>query len=290
MIRSAPSDNVQIGSSVASLDKALVSFQNEQLALGREMSILVASSDDLAFSLPRTTSSITISGQPVAMSTSGTVSRISAENGHTIFSVRMIADFSGLQQSLTGILRSEIDRTPRCGEHIQVRDATLAPQFPSSLMVLHLHYERWICPSAPARDGPIEVSDGNATMEVKLTPNLAPRSGEQGTGVHLVLEIGRVEADSVLRGMLRSGDLGASLRDQIGVALLPGMERAADLKSSLPLAGQPSATLQKVEFQDAGAGGLSLVMDGQLQMSDDQTKEFTAQLKQLQSAQAPTPK
>jgi hypothetical protein len=289
-IQSAPSDYVQIGSSAANLDKALVGFQNEQLALGREMSVLVTSSDDLAFNLPRTTNSITISGQPVAMSASGTVSRTSAENGRNVFSLRMIADFSGVQQSLTGILRSEIDRTPRCGEHLQVLDATLTPQFPASLMVLHLHYERWICPPSPARDGPIEVSDGNATMEIKLSPTLAPSSGEPGPGVHLVAEIGHVEADGVLRSMLRSGDLGTTLREQITAALLPVMQRAVDLKSLLRVAGQQSATLQKIEFQDAGAGGLSLVMDGQLKLSDDQTKEFAAQLKQRQSAQVPSAK
>jgi hypothetical protein len=285
-IQTSPTDNAQISSSITSLDKALASFQSEQLTLGREMSILVSSSDDLAFSLPVTTSSITIAGQPVAMSASGNVSRTSTENGHNVFSLRLIADFSGVQQSLLGILRSEIDRTPRCGEHIQVRDAKLAPQVPAGLLTLHLHYERWICPPAPARDGAIEVSDGNATMEVKLTPALDQSSSDKPSGAHVAAEVGRVEADGVLRSMLRSGDLGASLREQISAALLPVMQRAVDLKDSLPVAGQQFAMLQKVEFQDFGAGGLSLVADGQLQLTYDQTKEFAAQLKQLQSAQA----
>ncbi len=294
-VQVSPTDNVQISSSASGLEKVLATFQTEQLALGREMSILVTSSDELAFNLPLTTSSITVSGQPVVVSTSGIVSLTSTEstsavNVHNVFSLRIITDFSGVQQSITGILRSEIDRAPLCGEHVQVRDAMLTPQAPASLLVLHLHYERWICPPAPARDGPIEVSDGDATMEIKLTPTLERSAGDQGTGARLVSEIGRVDADGVLRSMLRSGDLGATLREQIGTALLPVMQRATDLTSSIPAAGQQSATVQKIAFQDAGASGLSLVMDGQLQLSDDQTKEFAAQLKQRQSAQIPTAK
>jgi hypothetical protein len=43
--------------------------------------------------------------------------------------------------------------------------------------------------------------------------------------------------------------------------------------------------MQKVRFRDAGTGHLSLVLDGELKLSGDQTREFAAQLKQRLSAQ-----
>jgi hypothetical protein len=90
--------------------------------------------------------------------------------------------------------------------------------------------------------------------------------------------------------LLRSGDLGATLRDQIAASLLSALQKGTDLKATLPPVAQGSATLQKVQFQDAGASQLNLVLDGELQFSDEQTQQFAVQLKQRLSAQgAPTP-
>jgi hypothetical protein len=146
----------------------------------------------------------------------------------------------------------------------------------------------------------MEVAAGDATIEVKLTPSVEPPSLETSlvetssvetkTGLGLVSEITRVEAEGFLRDMLRSGDLGATLRDQIAASLLSALQKGTDLKTTLPPAAQPSATLQKAQFQNAGADQLNLVLDGQLQFSDEQTQQFAAQLKQLLSAQgASTP-
>jgi hypothetical protein len=271
-----------VANSAATLDKALASFQSDQLALGREMSILLASDgQDLTFNLPRMTNSINVAGQPVSIPTSGAVSRISAENGHNIFSLKLTADLSDVQQNITGILRSQLSRSPRCGERIGVQQATLTPLIPASLVVAKLHFERWVCPPG---QNPTEVADGDATVEVKLTPSV-----EQNTGLRLVSEITRVEADGFLRDLLRSGDLGVALRDQIAASLLSALQKAADLTAALPPAAQQSATIQKALFQDDGADQMSLVLDGQLQFSDEQTQQFAAQLKQRLAAQGTTP-
>jgi hypothetical protein len=130
----------------------------------------------------------------------------------------------------------------------------------------------------------MEVAAGEGTIEVKLTPSV-----EQNAGLGLVSEIIRADADGLLRDLLRSGDLGVTLREQIAASLLSAMQKGTDTKATLPPAAQESATIQKAQFQDAGAGQLSLVLDGQLQLSDEQTQQFAAQLKQRLSAQGASP-
>jgi hypothetical protein len=317
-------DSELIISSAVVLDKALASFQSEQLALGREMSILFdPTRQDVTFSLPLVTNSIDVAGQPISIPASGAVSRASAatpaENGNNSFALKLVADLSDLQLNITGILRSRLTRTPRCGERIQVQQATLTPLEPASLVVANLHFERWVCTPGsglgrPGMESPTEVAAGDATIDVKLTPSVTSQvtpsvepsvvsssgasssgapsvepPGQPKTGLGLVSEITHVEADRFLRDSLRSGDLGVTLREEIAASLLSALQKALDLKTTLPPAAQQSATVQKVQFQDAGADQLKLVLDGQLQFSDAQTEQFAAQLKQRLSAQGTSP-
>jgi len=289
----------QISSSAAGLDKALAAFQNEQLALGREMSILFdPAGQGGTFSLPAVTNSINISGLTVPIRASGVVSRTSAgtpaENGHNLFSLKLVADLTDLQQNVTSILRSELTRSPRCGERVGVLQATLTPLEPASLVVARVHFERWVCP--PGQQNPIEVAAGEGTIEVKLTLSVetavAPKTEpttEPNLALHLVSEITRVDAGGFVRDSLRSGDLGLTLRERIAASLLSALQKGTDLKTTLPPAAQSAATLQKARFQDDGADQLSLVLDGQLQLSDEQTQQFAAQLKQRLSAQGTSP-
>ena len=283
IVQTPKPDSEQIANSAANLDKALAGFQSEQRALGTEMSILLTSDgQNLAFNLPPVTSAIDIGGQPISIAASGVASRTSAENG--LFSLKLIANLSDLQQNITGILRSQLTRSPRCGERIEIQQATLAPLAPASLVVAHVHLERWVCPPDSGGESPREVAAGDGEIEVKLTQSL-----EQNAGLGLVSEITRVDANGFLRDMLRSGDLGATLRDQIAASLLSAVQKGTDLKATLPAAAQESATIQKAQFQSTGADHLSLVLDGQLQLSDDQTKLFATQLKQRLSAQGASP-
>ncbi|HKM47458.1 MAG TPA: hypothetical protein VJX69_07710 [Terriglobales bacterium] len=284
VIQVSKPDSTQLATSAASLDKKFASFQDEQLVLGREMGILIdAGSQGLAFNLPKVTNAINIAGQTLLIPAWGAVSLVSTENGHDLFSVKLAADLSDLQQNITAIVRSEVARSPRCGERIELRQATLTPLASASLVVANLHYERWVCP--PGAASPMEVADSDGVLEVKLTPSVEPNAG-----LRLVSEINRVNADGLLRDLLRSGDLGVTLREQIAASLLPALQKVADLKATLPPVARESATLQKVQFENAGADQLSLVLNGQLQFSDEQTEQFAAQLKQRLSAQgAPAP-
>ena len=281
IVQTSKSNGEPIASSAASLAKELASFQDEQLALGREMGILLPTDgQDLTFNLPKVTNSINVAGQPVSIPASGIVSRQSAgtpagtpnENGRNLFSLKLTADLSDVQHNITTILRDKLTRSPRCGERLEIRQATLTPLAPASLVVARVHFERWVCP--PSRESPMEVAGGDGAIEVKLTPSV-----EQKAGLGLISEITRVDAERFLRDLLRSGDLGDTLREQIAAAVLSAMQKGTDLKATLPPAAQPSATLQKAQFQDAGAGQLSLVLEGQLQFSEEQTQQFAAQLK-----------
>ena len=144
IVQTSKSDTEPIASSAASLDKELASFQEEQLALGREMGILLSTgSQDLTFNLPKVTNSINIAGQPVSIQASGAVSRQStgtpAENGRNLFTLKLTADLSDVQQNITVILRSKLTRSPRCGERMEIQQATLTPLAPASLVVARVH-------------------------------------------------------------------------------------------------------------------------------------------------------
>ncbi len=287
-----------IATSAAALDKALAAFQSEQLSLAGEMSILFSPGQEVAFSLPPVANSITTAGQSINIPTTGAVSRVTPEKSpeksetpekseasaepRNLFRLQLLADLSDLQLNVAEILRAPLTRSPRCGERIEVRQATLTPLAPAGLVTATLHFEHWVC---PAGQNPMEVAGGDATLEVKLTPSFEPPTTPGNQGMALASEITSVEATGFLRESLRNGDLGATLRDQIAAALLSALQKAADPKATLPTAAQSNATIQKVRFQDDGADQLSLVVEGELQFTEPQLQQFAAQLKQRLSAQ-----
>ena len=270
----------QVSTYAASLDKALTSFQNEQIALGREMSILFPPAGEVAtFTLPAVTNSINFAGQSISMPAVGAVSRKHAQDG--LFTLQLVTDLTDLQQNVGALLRAAINRSPGCGEQIEILDATLTPVEPFTLLVAKVHFERWVCPHGAGRGGAMEVASGDADIEIKLTPTIDPASG-----LTLTPETTRVQAEGFLRNSLRTGDLGTTLRDQVAAAILVALVKGSDLKTILPPVAQQSATLQQVEFQNAGADQMNLILNGQLQFTDEQTQQFAAQLKQRLSAQA----
>lgn len=281
IVATAREPSEHIANSTANLEKVLVNFQNEQLALGREMSIVLPSDgQNLALSLPSVKSTIDVVGQSISIPASGAVSLTSAADGRKLFGLRVVADLTDLQQNITDAFRSLLNRSPVCGERVEIHQVTLAPLAPASLVVVPLHYERWICPRALGSETPTELASGEGTIEIKLTLSI-----EQNTRLVLLPEISHVNGSGLLRESLLSGPLGAELRDKITASLLPVILKGADLKTTLPPAAQESAVIQKAQFQDAGAGRLNLVLEGQLQLSDEQTRQFTAQLQQRLSAQ-----
>lgn len=300
LVQTPKPERAQLGNASMSLEKELAGFQSEQLALGSEMGILLsAGGQDLTFNLPKVTNAVRVGGETISVAISEVAARTATENGRDTFSLKLVADLSDLQVNLTSILREALTRTPRCGERIEVQKAALTPQEPASLVLAQLHVERWVCPPG---QGSMEVAGGDATFEVKLTPSVetdsdkssssksgTDNSGKSDGGLRLTPKIVRVEAEGFLRDLLRSGDLGVALSEQIAAVLQLALTNGADLKAALPTAGKGSAVLQGAQFQDAGAEQVNLVLNGRLEMSDEQTQQFAAQLKQPLAAQG-TPK
>lgn len=264
-----------------SVDKALASFRTEEQAIANEMSIVIAAEGaNMAFKLPATQSSQTIAGQSVLVPVSGDMVRTSTEAGHNIFHLMLGANLYDFQQNIAGILRPALSRSPSCGERVEIKQAQFVPAPPSGVVTAQLHFERWIC----ATGSPTEASGGDGTLEVKLTPTV-----KDGKGLALASEIVRVDATGFLKNMLRSGDLGEGLRDQIAATVLSVLREAANPKIALPPAAQESVSLQKAEFQNAGSDKLGFMLEGELRVSEEDTKligdQITKQSLSLKQAQ-----
>jgi hypothetical protein len=243
-----------------------------------------ASGQDLTFKIPPVKIPVNVENQPIEVVASGVISRVAAERGQNVFKLELVADLSDLQQSITQILRSQLNKSDRCGERIAIQNATLTPMAPASVVLAHVHFERWTCVKVFGKERPNKLVGGNGTIEVKLTPAV-----EQQSTLKLVPEVGRVEAEGPLGELLRSGSLGASLREKITKALLSAMQKGTNFKATLPPAVQDYATIEDARFQDVGSGSLGVVLDGRIQISNEQIKLLANQLKERLSSQGMLP-
>ncbi len=267
-----------------SLDKTLTEFSNSLLAIGREMSITLASGKDLTFTLPQVKTPVRIAGRTADVTISGVLSQTAlpqndAPGGQRTFKIDLLGDLSDVQQNITEILRAQLEAPDRCGERLTVQQAILKPATPASLLRLSLHFERWSCGAMST-----ELAEGNGSVEIKLTP-LVDRSNN----LKVDAAFGRIEATGMMGDSLRSGSLGDDLRDKVAGVLLSAARTASDFKISLPPAVRNSATIHTVKFQDYGVGGIAVVLGGQMQISNEQADLLASQLNQALAAQRTPP-
>ncbi|MGC2170720.1 MAG: hypothetical protein WA555_01615 [Candidatus Sulfotelmatobacter sp.] len=281
-VADAKSVSQQIADSAQGLDNALADFKTQQIDLGEEMSIGAANNaQDSSFNLPTVTNSIRFANQPIAVTTSGVVSRGAVEGGQNTFNLELTADMSDLQLNIADVLRNQLDKAERCGEQIAIQDATLTPQSPVGLVVAQLHFERWACFGGETMN---ELAEGNGSIEVKLTPAVAP----DGT-LRLAAEIGRVDAQGLLAELLRSGSLGDEVRDKIAQSVLFTMRQGGDFKAIVPPAARANVTLHHAEFQGTGSGKLLIVLDGEIKVPNEKLAALTSELKGQSSSQQTAP-
>ncbi len=256
-------ENTTIASSAENLKGSLASFHDEQLALGDEMSIPSGDRDgEAAYTIAAVKTTVNFENQPIAIVTSGSVSRVALPGVANAFSVQFTADLSDLQQNLTQVLGTQINRSDPCGEQIAIQTAALIPSTPASLVLAQLHYERWAC--FGGRGNANEMAEGNGSIEVTLTPMVA----ENGT-LRFSSAISRVDAEGMVGDLLRSGALGEKVRDEIAESVLSAVRQGSDYKAILPVSAQGYFKLQKAMFEGMGAGELSIVLDGSMQVPDD---------------------
>lgn len=289
-----------------SLEKAFTEFHNQQLALGREMSITLASGQDLAFTLPPVRSVATVGGRSLPVAVSGVLTQIAAQGGQRKFKLEMSADLSELQQSIFEILSAQLNTSETCGQRIGIRQVMLTPATPASLLVVRLHFERWICTRSFGQQTSNELAEGDGTVEIKLTASLesssapapstpAPTASASNATtpassapnmLKITAAFGRINATGMLGEELRSGSLGDDLRDQAVRSVMSAARSGYDFKAALPPAVQNSAVIQSAKFQDIGVGGLRLVLDGQIEISNDQADQLASQLNQTLQTQS----
>ncbi|MFZ3189313.1 MAG: hypothetical protein WB523_04440 [Candidatus Sulfotelmatobacter sp.] len=259
----------QMATSAQGLDRTLASFERAQVDLSEEMSIESPNDQGIAYNLSPVKVSINLANQPMAITTSGVVSKSVAEGGQNIFAVQVTTDISDLQLAIADVLRAQLDKADRCGERIAVQTAALNPQPPAGLVEVELHYERWMCLGRDMN----EMAEGSGTIEVKVAPTVA----EDGK-LQLTAQIGQIDAQGLVGELLRSGSLGDVVRKKVVESLLSVVHQGPDFKAALPAPARSYATLRRVEFQGTGSGKLLVVMDGEIRVSNENLTALTSEL------------
>ena len=220
---------------------------------------LVAFCAEFTFEIPPIPFSVDVAGQPVALSISGQLSAAPQPpgTGDQLFKLNLRTDLGDLQNRLTSVLQTDLNKSDRCGERIEIRDATLAPAAPAAHLSVQLHFERWACVKLLGKDNAKRLLGGNATVQAILTPKVVD-DGSGGESVRLDADLGTIDADGSLGEVLRSGSVGPALREKIREALLKAVQKSTDMNGVVPIGMKHLVTIQSVGFADAGRGKLEL--------------------------------
>jgi hypothetical protein len=178
---------------------------------------------------------------------------------------------SDLQHSVTEVVSAEFSQASPCGERLAVQRATILPAPPASSLILQLHFERWSCSRVST-----ELAEGDGSVELRLTPSV------DKSVLNLTAEFKRIDATGMMAQELHSGDLGDDLRGKVAKTILSAVQAGADFKATLPGTVQ-GAILQSAHFEDSGGGSLRLVLQGQVQISNQQVNVLASQLNQALS-------
>jgi len=216
-----------------------------------------ARTDDLVLNIPPVQASFDVKGQAVKISAWGAVS--SGPQGQ--FKLALTADLSDLQDHIGALLASQLNRSDRCGERLSVESATLVPASPAAVLTAHVHFERWACVKALGREMVKRLVGGNGVLTVKLSPSAG------ADGISMAAEVQKIEADGSLGEILRSGSLGAAVKEKIASSIESSVRKGLDLKSTLPPAVAAAATLRTAQFVSGAEGRLWISVDGEVHIS-----------------------
>lgn len=254
-----------------SVSKSLAAFSDEQLALGREMGILLAQGSDVTFNLPEIKNPVKVADHSFDVTASGELSQIAAQGPQRTFKVQIIVDLSELRENLTDLLQPRLSGGRSCGERLELRQATMTPSAPASVVNLSLHYERWSCMGGISQ----EVAEGDGSVNVKLQPAI-----EKPNSIKLTSVFSRIDASGLMGESLRSGSLGDDLRAKLSDSVLEIVRGGIDFDKLLPAAVRQLADVQSAKFEDLGVGRLAVELDGQMQITDEQANLMASQLNQ----------
>jgi len=256
------------------VEEALADFREQQRVLGKEMYALPDPGEEQPiFTMPPSTSSVTIGNQTIAVRTSATISRAPAANLDNVVHLQMSSNLGDLQQSIAPILQAQLAHSDPCGEHVAIQQAAVSTSSPTTDVWVQLHFERWACLGASASKTPMEVMEANGTMTVKVTPEV-----EKDGSLSILTQIETVEANGMLAEMLRSGPLGDTVREKIKKSFVTALQNSLKLNAELLLMGPDSAAIESAKFVRDGDGGtLAIALDGHLHLSGEQVTALNGQ-------------
>lgn len=233
---------------------------------------------DTVLKIPPVRRVVKVENQPVTLTAWGTITATSRQQDRMAFRLDLVADLSDFQQNITDILRSQLDKSDRCGEHISIQHATLIPDDPASVGTVQLHYERWACAKIFGKQTAHRLVGGIAVVELKLTPEV-----EESRTVRLHPELGTLQADGSLGELLRTGPFEQMLREKVSHALQSATEKGTNFSETLPPAVQSFVTLLNARFKDIGGGRLAVVLDGEIHITFEQADLLKQQLRERAS-------
>jgi hypothetical protein len=265
-------DNMVLGGSMAL--NSLVSAVLALALVGHAFSA-PARNEEFTFKIPPQKISMNIQNQPLTIAASGVISVRSRGRDEYTLRLELDADLSDVQQNITGLLRSQLDKDDPCGDRVAIEHATLTPVGPAGQAVVQLHYERYACARAFGKKMSTKLVGGNGVIQMKFTPTI-----EGGKTLRLVPEVESIQADGSLGELLRSSPVGAMVTEKLTKALLAAMEKGTDRSLTLPPSVQDIAMVVKAQFEDEGSGRLGIVLRGEAAISPQQILLLKNQLKQ----------
>src|SRR5579863_47430 len=138
-----------------------VKSEVRRLVLLATLSTVPLWAQDLTLRIPPLKVSVVIDNQPVTITTTVIVSG-SADS----FRLKVTADLTDLQDRVTALLQTQLNRSDRCGERLSIERATLLPAPPGSLLTAYVHYERWACVKLLGKESAKRLLGGNGTIPV----------------------------------------------------------------------------------------------------------------------------
>lgn len=275
-----------IGSSLK-VEGALADFREQLRVLGKEMYALPDPAEEQPiFTMPPSTSSVTIGNQTIAVRTSATISRAPAANLDNLVHLQMSSNLGDLQQSIVPILQAQLAHSDPCGERVAIQQAVVSTSSPTTEVWVQLHFERWACLGASASKTPMEVMEANGTMTVKVTPKV-----EKDGSLSILTRIETVEANGMLAEMLRSGLLGDTVREKIRKSFVTALQNGLKLNAALLSMGPDSAAIETAKFvRDSNGGTLAIALDGHLHLSGEQVATLNGQKPETPPTYESTPR
>ncbi len=224
--------------------------------------------EDLTLKIPPLKTSFQAGGQTISVTAWGTLSGASADALRLAFT----ADLAGLQDNITPLLRAELNRSDRCGERLSVDHAVLGPSEPVAVLTVNLRFERWACAKVFGKEAVKRLVGGNGLVLVTLTPSTGPE------GIGMAAAVKKIDADGSLGEVLRSGSMGASVKEKIATSIQNAIRKSLDLKAALPARVGAAATFESARFVSGPEGHLWISVGAALHLSADEVQALARQM------------